>query len=183
MRPPSLVPQWKVTDSPEIQALLALVILMGVAHKVRFTLYWSTDSLISTQVFSQVKSRDIFLILIRFPYFADNTKIYLSDPDYDKLYKLKKGVFMFFSPGKDVNIDESPVGFKGRLGFKQYIKSKTGRFGIKLYQLCTSNGILFDFTVYHGNITPQLTEMDNGALITERILLWRNILASATICA
>ena len=33
----------------------------------------------------------------------------------------------------------------------------------------TSNGILLDFTVYHGNIVPQLIEMEEGALITERI--------------
>ena len=40
---------------------------------------------------------------------------------------------------------------------------------MKLYQLCTSNGILLDFIVYNGNIAPQLLEMEEGALITERI--------------
>ena len=33
----------------------------------------------------------------------------------------------------------------------------------------TSNGILFDFSVFHGNIAPQLIEMEEGTLITERI--------------
>ena len=55
------------------------------------------------------------------------------------------------------------------LSFQQYIKSKTAQFGIKFYQLCTSNGILLDFIVYHGNIGPQSIEMEEGALITERI--------------
>ena len=73
----------------------------------------------------------------------------------------------FFSPGKDVSIDERLHFFKGRLSFQQYIKTKRARFGIKLYQLCTSNGILVDFIVYHGNIAPQLIEMEEGALITE----------------
>ena len=78
-------------------------------------------------------------------------------------------MFQVFSPGKDVSIDESLVLFKGRLSFQQCIKSKRARFGIKLYQLCTSNGILLDFIVYHGNTAPQLIEMEEGALITQRI--------------
>ena len=45
---------------------------MGVVHKPRFAMHWFTDSLISTPIFSQIISRDIFLILMRFLYFADN---------------------------------------------------------------------------------------------------------------
>ena len=50
-----------------------------------------------------------------------------------------------YSPGKSLSMDESLVLFKERLSFKQYISSKRARFGIKLYQLCTFNGILLDF--------------------------------------
>ena len=74
-----------------------------------------------------------------------------------------------YSPGKCLSMDKSLVLFKGRLSFKQYISSKRARFGIKLYQLCTSNGILLDFLVYHGNLAPGLTIMEDGSLITERI--------------
>ena len=76
-----------------------------------------------------------------------------------------------YSPGKCLSTDESLVLFKGRLSFKQYISSKRARFGIKLYQLCTSNGILFDFLVYHGDLAPGLIIMQDGSLITERIPL------------
>ena len=78
-------------------------------------------------------------------------------------------MFSGFSPGRDISINEGLVLLKERLSFQQYIKSKRARFGIKLYQFCTSNGILLDFIVYHGNIAPQLIEMEEGALITERI--------------
>ena len=66
-------------------------------------------------------------------------------------------------------MDESLVLYKGRLGFKQYVSSKRARFGIKLFQLCTSNGIFLDFLVYHGNLAPGLTIMEDGSLIIERI--------------
>lgn len=81
LRPHSLVHQWKATDRAEILTLLAVVILMGVVHKPRFAMYWSTDSLISTPIFSQIISRDRFLILMRFLHFADNKNINLADPD------------------------------------------------------------------------------------------------------
>ena len=64
-------------------------------------------------------------------------------------------------------MDERLVLLKGRLSFKQYISSKKARFGIKWYQLCTQNGIPFDFLVYHGNLAPGLIIMEDGSLITE----------------
>ena len=68
------------------------------------------------------------------------------------------------SPGKCLDMDESLVLFNGRLSFKQYISSKTARFGIKLYQLCTSNGILLDFLVYHGKSCTRFN--NNGRWLT-----------------
>ena len=102
LRPHSLVHQWKATDRAEILTLLA-VVLMGVVHKPRSAMYWFTDSLISTPIFSQFISRDRFLILITFLHFAHNKNINLADPDQDKLYKareavkIKEGIFRFFS--------------------------------------------------------------------------------------
>ena len=40
--------------------------------------------------------------------------------------------------------------FKGHLKFKQYIKSKRARFGIKLYELTMSDGITQDVLAYCG---------------------------------
>ena len=81
LRPHSLVHQWKATDGTEILTLLAVVILMGVVHKPRFAMYWSTDSLISTPIFNQIISRDRFLIPMRFLHFADNKNTNLTDLD------------------------------------------------------------------------------------------------------
>ena len=53
-----------------------------------------------------------------------------------------------YSPGKNLSVDESLVSYKGQLKFKQYIKTKRARFGIKLYELATSDGITLDFLIY-----------------------------------
>ena len=50
--------------------------------------------------------------------------------------------------------DESLVLFKGRLVFKQYIKTKRNHFGIKLFVLCdTKTGFILDFITYTGQST------------------------------
>ena len=140
-------------------------------------MYWSKDSILATPIFNQVMRRDRFLLLLRFLHFADNAQYNPADPDRDKLYKCRSIINMIkdrccrvYSPGKCLSMDESLVLFKGRLSFKQYISSKRARFGIKLYQLCASNGMLLDFLVYHGNLAPGLAIMEDRSLITERIL-------------
>lgn len=53
-----------------------------------------------------------------------------------------------YQPGKEVSVKESLVLFKGRLQFKQYIKTKRSRFGIKLCELTTPTGITLDFITH-----------------------------------
>ena len=42
-----------------------------------------------------------------------------------------------YQPSKQLSVDESLILFKGCLHFKQYIKTKRSRFGIKLHELAT----------------------------------------------
>ena len=61
-----------------------------------------------------------------------------------------------YHPSEDLSVDESFILFKGRIFFKQYIRTKRSRFGIKLYELCTHNGFLLGFIIYHGDIEDGL---------------------------
>ena len=52
----------------------------------------------------------------------------------------------------DVSIDKTMVQHKGRLSFKQYIKNKPVRWGIRLWVLCKAKtDYVFNFQVYLGN--------------------------------
>ena len=90
LRPHSLARNRKETDRAEMIAFLAMLILVGIMHKPRLSMYWSKDTLISTPVFGQVISRDRFLLLLRFLRFADNGNYNPQDTDCDKLYKVKE---------------------------------------------------------------------------------------------
>ena len=114
-----------------------------------------------TDIFGQSMARDLLLLI--FLHFADNDLIDIKDPDWDRLGKIRPIINLIrdyratvYSPTRDLCVDESLVLFEGRLAFKQFIRTKRARFGIKVFELCTNSGILFDFMVYHGKTSTEL---------------------------
>ena len=86
---------------------------------------------------------------------------------------LKEKFNTVYYPPEHITVDESLVLFKGRLLFKQCIKSfKKVQVWNKFYELSTADGILLDFILYQGNIEPSLIPPPGeGSLQTERIPL------------
>ena len=74
-----------------------------------------------------------------------------------------------YNPGQNLSVDESLVLFKGRLKSRQYIKTKRPPFGIKLYELRTSEGITLDFMVYYGKGMFTDDSLNSDMPATERI--------------
>ena len=112
-------------------------------------------------------TRTSFLLLNTFLHFQDNQHPGYdpNDPYRDRLFKirdimnmLKEKLNTVYYPPEHITVDESLILFKGRLLFKQYMKSKRSRFGIKFYELSTADGILLDFILYQGNIEPGLIQ-------------------------
>ena len=181
LKPHSIVHDLRDTDVPEMKTFLGLCILMGVINKPRIWMYWSKDALYSTPLFSQLMSRNRFLVLNKFLHFQDNQDPTYNplDPNRDRLFKIRDIMDMLkerfksvYYPPENITVDESLVLFKGRLHFKQYIRTKRSRFGIKFYELSTSDGILLDFILYQGNIEPSLVQPPGeNWLQTERIPL------------
>ncbi|CAB3255308.1 unnamed protein product [Arctia plantaginis] len=54
------------------------------------------------------------------------------------------------TPGKFIVIDESMIPWRGRLKFKQYIKNKSHKYGVKIYKLCTPEGYIYNSIIYSG---------------------------------
>ena len=71
--------------------------------------------------------------------------------------------------GRNLSVDESLVLYKWRLAFRQYIKTKRAHFGIKLYELTTSEGITLDFLVYCGRGMFHNDDPYSNMSTTERI--------------
>lgn len=55
-----------------------------------------------------------------------------------------------FYPFEQLSLDESLLLHRGRLVFRQYIKNKKKKYGIKFYELCTPDGYILNFEMYTG---------------------------------
>ena len=141
-----------------MKVFLGLLLLTGFIQKGSLNYYWSTEELIQTPMFSNVMTRNRFFLTLQFLYFNNNDQNYnLRDENTDQLHKIRpfldmssEGFRKVYQPGKQLSVDKSLILFKGQLHFKQYIKTKRSRFGIKLYELTTSNGVTLGLLVYLG---------------------------------
>ena len=100
-----------------------------------------------------------FELLLKFIHLNDSRKQPArGQPGYDKLYKVRPlldavvGNFQSsYSPSENLSIDESMVGFKGRLAFLQYMPKKPQKWGMKAWILAdASNGYVWNWRLYTG---------------------------------
>lgn len=65
--------------------------------------------------------------------------------------------------------------FRGRLLFRQYNPSKAHKYGIKLYKLCSTQGFVWNLTVYTGK-NEKLLQLDHPGSVV--ISLMEKLLGS-----
>ena len=82
---------WETTTVPEMKTFIGVILLMGIIYKPQIPLYWSTDPLYNTPIFSEIMNRNRFYLLLKLFHFNDN-----EDPNYnandencDRLHKVR----------------------------------------------------------------------------------------------
>lgn len=150
--PHSRLNKWYDTNESEMKCFLGLLLWTGLVSLPSYDLYWSNSEVYKTK-FSTFMSRNRFEILLQMIHFADNSQADLDD----RLYKLGSVINNVMTnsnncmqPCDSFCIDESLIKFMDRLSFKQYIKNKKSRFGIKLFKLCTAPCYTLAIKVYAG---------------------------------
>lgn len=155
--PNSRATAWIETTRNEMKKFLALALLMGIVRKPEVSDYWSTNPLLKGSIFNNVMPRNRFQSILQFLHFAGNSNYDATDPNHDRLYKVRPVIEYLVSkfksnyiPEQHISIDEELLLWKGRLVFKQYIPLKRARFGIKMFSLCETTGYLWNSYVYLG---------------------------------
>ena len=99
--------------------------------------------------------------------------IILQDLDaWEKIFPivehLSNTMNTIYISGKDLSIDESMMLWRGRLVLRQYIKNKRHKYGIKLYELWESDGVVMKVRVYSGGsvVDPNLLGQ-TGAVVLD----------------
>jgi len=144
------------TCSQEVQNFLGLCLL---GSSLKFSVVrdmFSDNSLYYHPIVRHIMSGRRFEKLLRFfsvQYAGDNPlvgpmkKIY---PVFDML--IQKFQSLYF-PDENLSLDESLLLHRGRLTWRQYMKNKKAKYGIKFYELCTHDGYVLNIDMYRGKNT------------------------------
>ena len=77
----------------------------------------------------------------------------------------------FYYPGRELAVDETMVGFRGRFAAKQYMPNKPTKWGIKCFTLADSaNGYVLNVLVYTGRDTLADIWLVETAVVNSYIL-------------
>lgn len=141
--------KWKDITISEFKVFIGIILFMGNVKLNRMADYWSTNYLMRLSPYLFM-ARDRFYLILR----ALNVQ---TDERPQSIYKIKPLIDLFnqsmcsiYYPAKNIAIDESLILWKGRLSFRQYLKGKRHRYGIKLYILADMHGIIQKIHLYAG---------------------------------
>ncbi len=121
--------------------------------------YWSTKWPFCSNSFSNIMSGRRFEMVTKYLHLNDNTMMPdRSSPEYDRLYKIRPllesivpSFKSVYTPSMNISVDESIIGFKGRLSFIQYMPKKPTKWGIKAWVMAdSSNGYVSNLNIYTG---------------------------------
>ncbi|XP_046386123.1 piggyBac transposable element-derived protein 4-like [Ischnura elegans] len=177
--PHSRIADWKHMSRDEFQKFLGLLFHMGTIRLNRIQDYWKKDDLFNLTCFSRYMPRDRFLGILQTLHFAANPTENEPLPE-DKLFKIRPLINHFqgrmhaiYSPAKDLSLDESMVLWRGRLIFRQYMKGKRHKYGIKIYLLTESSGIVIRMLVYTGSADKEVGGQGHVRNVVHKLLQGR----------
>ncbi|XP_037050637.1 piggyBac transposable element-derived protein 4-like [Bradysia coprophila] len=162
---------FRETDESEMNKFLGLTLLMAQCKFPTIRDAFSKNPLYFHPVFPATMSGRRYQTLLR------TFNCHTPAPESlegDKLVKVKRLVEALiesfnaaYTPGKDLSLDESLLLFRGRLSFRQYNKTKAAKYGIKFYELTTSDGYVLMFVIYQGK---ESNSTDSGSK-TQKLVL------------
>ncbi|XP_005091401.1 piggyBac transposable element-derived protein 4 [Aplysia californica] len=158
---------WKAVTVSDIRKFLYLNIMFGIHHVPDSRLYWSVDPVLRVPAVADVMSRQRFEKINQYFHLNDSTKMpNRGEENYDPLFKLRPlldtvrtACGSSYKPGRNISIDEAMIGFNGRLHFKQYIRNKPTKWGIKVWCVAEAEtGYMLNFRFYTGKINEPMTD-------------------------
>lgn len=156
----------KATDLAEIKSLIGLLILAGVNRSGRQNTndLWDQSGF-GVEIFPVSMSLQRFRFLLRCLRF-DNMHDRAGRRTIDKLAPIRELYELFvhnckryYSLSEYVCIDEMLVKFRGRCPFRQYIPSKPGKYGIKMFAMVDAR------TMYTSNFEIYVGKQPEGPYI------------------
>lgn len=163
----SRLSRWVDVTKIEMKTFLGICMWMGLTPFPSIANYWSKNLIYQSNI-SQFMCRNRFEILLRTFHCSNNNDC----PRGDRLFKVRYLIDSLLDkykiaviPEEHMCIDELIIPFVERLSFRQYIKNKHHRYGIKIFKLCIQNAYTIGFRVYTGR------ESEPGVEVSTKIVM------------
>lgn len=157
-----------------MKAFIGCLIVMGIHQLPALKHYWSSDPFFHFESVASVMTASRYKKIIENLHCNDNeTQPPKSDPNYDKLHKVKplleslnENVRRIYQPSSIVTVDES-IPFKGRYVLKQYMPKKPVKWGYKVWCLCDSltGQLIFSLRKQSAPVTKKYKSLKSGFVI------------------
>ena len=132
----------------ELKLFLGINFAMAINKLATIAEYWRVDNLIGNGGIQNIMIRKCFCEILENLHFADIRK----NDKTDKAFKMRlvtDHLNLKFSNDGEKSIGENMVKVKGRSGMKQYIKSKTIKWGFKFWLRCSIKSCyLYQIDIY-----------------------------------
>ena len=137
---------------------------MGILSKPQYHMYWTSQHVFTTPIFSRLMRRDRCEQLLKMIHFSDPEEEVNTDSLKqlrDLIDHLSNFYYKNYAPEQNLSLDEYLSLWKGRLAFEIYFPSKRERYEIKLYMVCmtvcmvcmSDTSYLLRFIIYTGAST------------------------------
>ncbi|XP_041791116.1 piggyBac transposable element-derived protein 4-like [Chelmon rostratus] len=161
--------KWDEMDKTQLEGYLGLLILAGVYKSSKESTFslWHAQS--GRAIFCATMQLKTFHILSRVICF-DDRDTRPTRRARDKLAAIREvwdkwlcRLPLMYNPGTDVTVDERLVPFRGRCAFKQYMPSKPGKYGIKIWVACDAQtSYAWNMQMYTGKPVDGQPEKNQG---------------------
>ena len=168
---------WTAIDQSEFDKFLGVVILIGVykSNSENVAQLWSKED--GRPIFNKLMSRNRYQQILRVLRF-DNANARRSIRSAVKFQPIR---YVFeewdhnlrdaYTPGPQMTVDEQLFFFRGRCPFRQYIPSKPGKYGIKVWAMCEANtSYAWKMQVYTGKDSTIGREVNQGARVVKDLV-------------
>lgn len=161
LRPHSVWNTWKDVTSEEMKAYIGVILNMAVNDRPGVFDYFSRDWLGAMPFFADVFCRSRFLQIHWMfhvaPLSVTKGPVRRASKVGNILTFIRSQCLLNFIPNKHIAIDESTIGFKGRVAFKMYNPQKPTKWGLRVYVLADCDtGYIATFEPYYGRETTQI---------------------------
>ena len=145
-------------NSADIRCYIATALYRGVLQKPTVYMYYTQDKLFETPGFKKILTQNKLVLIEKYIHFVDISQL---DSQYNRTAKIEpihtylvERWQSLLTLGRDISVDEALLLWKGRLSWKQFIRTKRARFGIKSFVLAdASTGYVWNSILYSGDDT------------------------------